>query len=607
MKFKDTRIQRKLMTVILLTSGVVMFLTCASFFAYEFVTFRQTTIRQLSAIGEIIANNSTGAIAFDSRDDAYEILASLKAEKHIVAAALYDKDGSLFSYYPSTLQASAFPKTPGLQGYVFENSHLVGFQSVFQGSRFLGTLYLQSDMGAMYERFRLYGSISILVIVVSFLVAYFLSKRLQEGISTPIIALAETAKLISTQNDYSVRATKMGEDELGLLTDSFNYMLTQIQAQNLALSESEARVRAVLNSAMSAVIVIDSEGLISDWNMRAEKMFGWTRDEVIGKELAGTIIPERYREAHKKGIHHYMAKGEGPVIDQFLELSAVRSDGSEFPVELTISVLKTKNIVSFCGFVTDITERKQAQEQIRSLNLGLEQKVKERTKELEAFTYSVSHDLRAPLRSVYGYARILDEDYGTNLDEEGKRVINVIVNNAKRMGQLIDDLLDFSRMGRKELMKASFNMNDLVIAIVNELRAEENGREIKIAIQQLESSRADLSMIRQVWVNLISNALKYSRRVKDAAIEIGGYQTPEETCYYVKDNGAGFDMQYSPKLFEVFQRLHRPEEFEGTGVGLALVKRIIERHGGRVWAEAKLDHGATFYFTLPRHEENSSI
>jgi PAS domain S-box-containing protein len=606
MRFKDARIQRKLMTVILLTSGVVLFLTCASFFAYEFITYRQATIRQLSAIGEIIANNSTGAIAFDSRDEAFEILSSLKAEKHIVAACLYDKDGNLFSSYPSGLPVNAFPGVPDTLGYFFKQSHLIGFQPILEGSRHLGTLYLKSDMGAIYDRFRLYGSITILVIAASFLVAYFLSKRLQQGISKPIIALADTAKLISARNDYSVRATKMGNDELGLLTDSFNHMLTQIEEQNLALSESEARVRAVLNSALSAVIVIDSLGMITDWNVRAEKMFGWTRMEAIGRELAGTIIPEKYREDHRKGLQRFLSKGESIVIDQLLELSALRADGSEFPVELSISVLRTEQVVSFCGFVTDITERKRAEEEIRSLTQGLEEKVKERTKELGAFTYSVSHDLRAPLRSVSGYARILLEDYGANLDDEGKRVINVIINNAKRMGQLIDDLLDFSRMGLKELAKASFNMKEMVDGVVNELRSAENGREIAITVQHLESSRADLSMLRQVWINLISNAFKYSRRTKDATIEIGSYVTTGETCYYVKDNGAGFDMQYATKLFEVFQRLHRAEEFEGTGVGLALVKRIITRHGGRVWAEGKLNEGATFYFTLPRSREKQS-
>jgi PAS domain S-box-containing protein len=606
MLFKDSPIQRKLMTVILLISGAVLLLTCAAFFAYEFVTFRQTTIRQLSAVGEIVANNSTGALAFDSRDDANEILASLKAEKHIVAAALYDKDGNLFAHYPINLPPNAFPETPERDGYRFDRSHLIGFQAVIQGNRPLGTLYLKSDMGAIYERFRLYGGISVLVIVVSFLVAYFLSGALQKGISKPILTLAETAKLISLRQDYSIRATKSGEDELGFLTDSFNQMLARIQAQNEALSEGEARIRSVLNSAMSAVIVIDATGLITDWNVRAEKMFGLKRNEALGRALAETIIPKNYRQSHLQGLQKFLSTGDGSVIGQLLELSALRADGTEFPVELSISTLRTNNVVSFCGFITDITERKRAEEEIRLLNQQLEQRINERTnelevanKELEAFTYSVSHDLRAPLRSVDGYARILEEDYAAKLDDNGVKVIHTISKNAKRMGRLIDDMLNFSRMGRVELSLTAIKMNEEVNRVVEELLPLENGRIINIQVGDLHISRADVNMLRQVWINVISNAFKYTRKKQDAKVEIGSFNTGNEIGYYVKDNGTGFNMQYAHKLFGVFQRLHKVEDFEGTGVGLAIVKRIIERHGGRVWVEAEPDKGATFYFSLP--------
>jgi light-regulated signal transduction histidine kinase (bacteriophytochrome) len=229
--------------------------------------------------------------------------------------------------------------------------------------------------------------------------------------------------------------------------------------------------------------------------------------------------------------------------------------------------------------------------------------VKLLNQELEAFTYSVSHDLRAPLRSITGYTQILKEDYSDKLDEEGKRVTQIVINNAKRMGQLIDDLLDFSRLGRKELSHAHVMMDDMVQDIVRELRPQEQDRQIEIKILPLKPSRGDHSMIRQVWVNLISNALKYSRNKAIAEIEIGSTEKNGQLTYYVRDNGAGFDMQYVEKLFGVFQRLHKINEFEGTGVGLALVKTIIKRHGGFVWAEGKVDEGATFYFSLPAEEQ----
>lgn len=220
-------------------------------------------------------------------------------------------------------------------------------------------------------------------------------------------------------------------------------------------------------------------------------------------------------------------------------------------------------------------------------------------KELESYTYSVSHDLRAPLRSIDGYSQILKEDYYDKLDDEGKRVIGVIMNNAKRMGKLIDDLLDFSRMGRKEIHKSEMNVDEMVRTVIGELTEPRNGKNVDIQILPLGHVKGDINMMRQVWVNLISNAIKYSGLREDPKIEIGSYMENGSHCFYVKDNGVGFNMDYKEKLFGVFQRLHKVNEFEGTGVGLALVKRIVTRHGGTIWAEAKVNEGATFYFSLP--------
>jgi light-regulated signal transduction histidine kinase (bacteriophytochrome) len=245
----------------------------------------------------------------------------------------------------------------------------------------------------------------------------------------------------------------------------------------------------------------------------------------------------------------------------------------------------------------------------------LERRVVDRTtqleaanQELEAFSYSVSHDLRAPLRAIDGFARILGEDYTARLGDEGQRVLGVICGEAKRMGQLIDDLLAFSRMSRQEAKSVPIDLTALAQAVFDEHALKAPGRQIRLKVQPLLTARGDCAMMRQVLTNLLSNALKYTRSRPVAEIEIGGRVEGAENLFYVKDNGVGFDMKYAGKLFGVFQRLHTEEEFEGTGVGLALVQRVIRRHGGRVWAEAKLNDGATFYFTLPtvpaEHEHN---
>jgi two-component system, cell cycle sensor histidine kinase and response regulator CckA len=269
------------------------------------------------------------------------------------------------------------------------------------------------------------------------------------------------------------------------------------------------------------------------------------------------------------------------------------SDGSPLVLELGI----------------DITEWKRAEEEVHQLNEELEQRVRSRTaqleaanQELESFSYSVSHDLRGPLRAIDGFSRILLKDYANRLDVEGQRLLEVIRANTRDMGQLIDDLLAFSRLGRREVQAADLDMGALVRNVVRELQDTLGDRTVQWDLKPLPGSRADQALIRQVWVNLLDNALKFTRPRESACIEVGCRSTADEEVYYVKDNGVGFDIQYAPKLFGVFQRLHRYEEFEGTGVGLALVQRIVQRHGGRVWAEGQIDGGATFYFSLPRRQ-----
>jgi signal transduction histidine kinase len=299
-----------------------------------------------------------------------------------------------------------------------------------------------------------------------------------------------------------------------------------------------------------------------------------------GKEIMDQvrrIVHEIQAEARQLGEDHREARENAMNQFNFISISVV----------LTAVVLLS---VLFILLNRSMGHKVKTENQIRQLNT-----------ELEAFSYSVSHDLRSPLRVIDGYASILHEDYHDKLDAEGKSVVDIIVNNARRMGQLIDDLLDFSHMSRKQISRSHISFEDLVSKICHEQKKNMGLDHVQFRIEPLESAYADLKMMEQVWTNLISNAVKYSSKQEAPFVTIGSERHNGDTCFFVKDNGVGFDMEYKDKLFGVFQRLHKAEEFPGTGVGLAIVKRIIARHGGTVWAESVPDNGATFYFTLPNN------
>jgi len=498
---------------------------------------------------------------------------------------------------------------------------------------------------------------------------------------------------------------------IGILFSIHNNFVFRRKAEK-QIRESEEQIQNIFRAAPDAVIVIDDHGKIVKWNSMAEVLFGWKAEEALGKTLTETIIPYRYREAHQKGMKHFLKTGEGPVLGKTIEIQAINKSDIEFNIALSISPTSVNEKYLFIGFIRDITEWKKSEEKLKeseekyqkafqasaagvtmtqlsngaymevndafiemtgyskeelightSAELGMIvnlssreailQQIREQgsaknfemivrsksgeilevlasvetillngekyainviyditdrkkierelgavNKELEAFSYSVSHDLRAPLRIIDGYTKIIGEDYSGKLDEECNRMLGIIAGSARRMGHLIDDLLNFSRLGRKQLAIHHVDMNRLLESVIAEQQLSKK-KPISIQTEKLEAAYCDNNLIQQVWVNFISNAVKYSSQREKPVIEIKSTKNADEIIYSIKDNGVGFDMKYAGKLFGVFQRLHDMRDFEGTGVGLALVQRIIHRHGGRVWAEGQVNIGATFYFSLP--------
>lgn len=424
--------------------------------------------------------------------------------------------------------------------------------------------------------------IAAVVVLIGALGAWWGSRR----ITTPLREVTRASEAIAA-GDLDRRVQVDRTDELGRLGRSFNAMTEQVAR---SLQHSETMLRGVTQTAHDAIIAADAGGLIQYWNPGAARIFGYDTAEVLGKPLT-MLMPQRFHDAHRSGIRRYVETLQARVVGRTVELAGRRKDGSEFPLELSLGAAPLEGGMSFTGVIRDITERKRMEEALRATNA-----------ELESFSYSVSHDLRAPLRAIHGFARILLEDHNAQLDLEAQRLLGVIDQNTRRMGQLIDDLLAFSRLGRQEIDTSRVDMRELARTVTDDVRRAESDRPLEITVDALPPARGDRALLRQVVSNLVQNAAKFTRGRTPARIEVGSRPDGGQTVYFVKDNGAGFDERYAGKLFGVFQRLHRAEEFEGTGVGLAIVQRIVQRHGGRVWAEGKLDQGATFYFTLPGSE-----
>lgn len=731
------------MRIIFLISVVILLVISIAFFVYEVYSFRQNTVKKLSTLSEVIATNSTAALAFDDDKTATEILHALRAEPQIVAAALYDSDGNLFAQFKQDSVITDFPVSPVIAKPHFNGSNLETFQPVNEAGRQLGALYLKSDLGNMYERFRLLGITILTAIGLCMILAYLLSKFFQKSITKPILDLASTARTISVNRDFSVRAIKSGNDELGFLSDSFNDMLRQIQYQSNSLKEinqkldksekffralteqgsdmktlstptgrtfyvspsikkilgytekefidmvpelmhpddlpefvekrsaavdkpgksffiqarlkhkngswrwcegtitnmlyepavegfianfrditakkkteevirqAEANYREIFDKASSAIYILDIEtGKIIQANKRSYEITGYTQEELF-RNGGKNIFTDNKDYLLEEAIEYFGKAAAGQP--QTFEWVFKKKDGSVSWIEINLKKATLGGKAKILAFFEEINERKKSRLAIQTLNEELEQKVINRTvqleianKELEAFSYSVSHDLRAPLRAINGYAKMVREDYEHTLDEEGKRLFNRIEDNAKKMGSLIDDLLEFSRMGRKEIQKSKVDMTALAELSLSEISSSVT-HHADVKIHNLHNINADPVMLKQVMVNLLSNAVKYSSKTEKPFIEVKSRIEEDEIIYTVTDNGVGFNNQYVGKLFGVFQRLHLQSEFEGTGVGLALVKRIVNKHGGRIWATGEPDKGATFSFSLPILTINQTI
>ena len=416
---------------------------------------------------------------------------------------------------------------------------------------------------------------------------------------TPLKILMKGIERID-KGDLEYRVNIKAKDEIGKLAAAFNEMAENRLKTETALQKNEERYRTVAEFTYDWEYWIDAEGQFKYVSPSCERITGYTVEEFLkNPDLMTKII-------HPKDIDLVSRHYQDELMDSephSMEFRIVTKNGKERWVgHVCQSVYgKPGSKLGRRASNRDITDQKKAEEELKAYMC----KLKAANKELEAFSYSVSHDLRAPLRAIDSFARILLEDHSDRLDQEGSRVLSVITSNVQKMGQLIDDLLAFSRLDRKEMKTSKVDMNQLTHELIDEFKSDLGERIVKFNVTVLPDSLGDRAMLREALLNLISNAVKFTGGKNSAIIDIHGSTDEDETIYAIKDNGAGFNMKYADKLFKVFQRLHSSKEFGGTGIGLALAQRIVKKHSGRIWAKGAVGKGATFYFSLPKKGESN--
>jgi len=600
---RDIPIKEKLMVIITLTATAALLLCGTGIVAFDLILFRGYLERDLNALAGIIADNSTASLAFNDSKSAAETLGALRARTHLVTACIIRPDETMLAQYTRKGEVAPCPSAGG-DGLEFTRGDIRISRPIMLNSQRIGTLLLLYDLDEITERVKLYGATVIGFVIIASLIAFLLSSRLSALIATPVSQLVHATTAVSETNDYSIRAKRLSGDELGVLVDRFNEMLSNIQTRdkNLrkalldreeALREAERareRFRFMAESMPQKVFTAKPNGDVDYYNRQWSEFTGLSFEESKDWGWIRFIHPDDL-DANVKSWRNSIQSGQPFHFQHRLR----RADGAyRWHLSRAHAMRDSEGGISmWIGSDTDIHEQKEKEEELRRLNDDLQQ-----------FAYSASHDLQEPIRNVAVYSEVVATQYHDLLDADGRQYLGFLVEGGRRLAVLISDLLAYTRAGVIEGEVTSVDSTVVLkhtLASLSEAIREAEGVVTYDPLPEVYMGEAHLQ---QVLQNLLSNALKY-RNEDPPRIHLSAVNLGAAWRFSVRDNGIGIDPQYKEKIFGVFKRLHRDQKYPGTGIGLAISHRVVERYGGRIWVESEPGKGATFYFTIPQTDARS--
>jgi PAS domain S-box-containing protein len=590
--FRDIPIRQKLVIFAMAITAVALLLAGVGVVGADAILFRGYLQRDLSALAQIIGDNSTAALTFNDSRSASETLGALRARPHVVAACISRPDGTPLARYARPDAPAGCPLPTVRDEIRFSSREVSVSHEIVLSGRRVGTLMLLYDLGEIFERIRLYGLTVLGVLLFSGVIAFLFSSKLRAVIATPISQLVRAATSVSETKDYGLRAQKLSGDEMGVLVDKFNEMLAGMQeALGEALSARE-RLRFMAESMPQKIFTATSNGDVDYFNAQWMEFTGLSFEQIKDWGWTQFIHPEDVEE-NVRLWQRSIGTGE-PF--QFVHRFR-RADGIyRWHLSRARPMRDAEGKISiWIGSNTEIHEQKEKEAELRRANDDLQQ-----------FAYSASHDLQEPIRNVSVYSDILSRRYHGVLDEEGQLFLGFLKEGGQRLATLIDDLLSYTRAGVVDSIVREADSSVVLQRTLSSLAEAIRESDATVTHDPLPEVYMAETHLQQVFQNLIGNALKY-RKQDPPQIHISAVRLGAVCRFSVRDNGIGIDPQYKEKIFGVFKRLHRDQKYNGTGIGLAICQRVVERYGGRIWVESETGNGATFFFTVPEHAPRAPV